>query len=214
MSSSFAENRLIRGSSENLKKPTALLNSLRASLGFCLTSIVQPPWCSCRSVLMKIYSYCACVDLPSQNLTKNKSLVTRWPAHQHTNRPMIATVAEGRTDCPESAVSRYCSHQHTDTERKTVAETNKPQMRVGDKGVLCSKPHASAQTAVRTMMLRQLGPTSTSLGLLALTLTATDVAVMFPSRSDVSHLSIWSDVKLVLFTARFSHRQFSVFIHD
>ena len=77
---------------------------------------------------------------------------------------MIATVAEGRTICTESAVSRYCSHQHTDTERNTVVETNLSQMRVNDKFVLCSKPHASAQTAVRTMMLRQLGPVVADFG--------------------------------------------------
>ena len=78
---------------------------------------------------------------------------------------------------PESAVSWSCSHQHTDTERNTVADTNEPQMRVNDKGVSCSKPLACAQTAARTdarqmrvtdIETRQLGPTSTSVGLLAL----------------------------------------------
>ena len=96
-------------------------------------------------------------------------------------------------------------------------------MRVNDKGVSCSKPLACAQTAVKTdarqvrvthIETRQLEPTSTPVGPLALALMATDVAVMFPSRSDVFHLSISSGVMLVLFTVCFSHRQFLVFIHD
>ena len=94
------------------------------------------------------------VDLPSQNLAQNRQYrdtVTCLPAHTEQR---FAKVAEVRVICTRSgSIVILLPPSHQQGSRNNQGHRMNQRCTIMTKLVLCSAPHACAQTAVRQMMI-------------------------------------------------------------